>query len=96
MSVPSGVRFRLRDIFAMSRSCPAMSRCPIDPRFSIAKANAAKALQFLGCTLEPLLERVPFDVPHVDLAGVEFLSPGTHRDINGMSSTERKPDGTLR
>ena len=76
LSVPSGVRYRLRDIFAMSRSCPAMSRCPFDPRFSVTKPNAAKALQCLGCPLEPLLERVPLGVPPVNLAPVTL---GTRR-----------------
>jgi hypothetical protein len=62
-----------------------MSRFPIYPRLAVAKANAAAAFQALGCTLEPFFERVPFDVPPIDLAGVKFLSPVIRRDIGRMS-----------
>ena len=62
-----------------------MSRLPIDPRFSVAKANAAKALQCPSCILEPMLERVPFGVPPVDAPGVKFAAPIIHRDIGRMS-----------
>ncbi len=81
MSVPPGLRFRLGDILAMSRSCPGMSRRWIKPGLAIPKASVAAPLQLFAGSLKPLLERVLFRVPAIDLAGIEFVPPVIHRDM---------------